>query len=346
MGVRRQIVKERVYTVVDDITSSYRAVFTSALLDELTGAPVRAIVSLRADLPRISMRQADGALIAGAAYPELVLPDLATQAYSVHVLAIAPGYRDASLTVNIPAGSSLPVAIAPLIMRRTPVRLQGRVVKVSDRSPIGSATVFGTDHKHLLLRTPLRFSHAGGITVNAISLSNTGPVRKLKKAATRGAIQIVVDNSGGLGPGYHLQLGSEIAAEIYEVNVIGPDPGEVQLTAVIASSFAQDTPVQQVTAAGPTGMSTLARSADVGDGSLVVFSALNDSGVEVSDGAATELHWLNAISGSDGYYRVNAVAGIRSMEVSCSAASFTTAVQSWFPEYSDPINVIDFRLKP
>src|SRR5437667_8409088 len=108
MGARHQIVKERVYTVVDDITSSYRAVFTSALLDELTGAPVRAIVSLRADLPGISMRQADGALIAGAAYPELVLPDLATQAYSFHVLAIAPGYRDASLTVNIPAGSSLP----------------------------------------------------------------------------------------------------------------------------------------------------------------------------------------------------------------------------------------------
>jgi hypothetical protein len=289
---------------------------------------------------------AEGALVAGTAYVERVFPDLATKAYTVNVAVVAPGYQSGILTANIPIAATLPVGVAALVMRRLPTRLQGRVVKASDRSSIAGATVAAKNDRTLLLRTPVRASHGLGVTVNSLSFTNTGPARKVAADALPGEDRVVLDNNGGLGAGDLLQIGSLPSADIYEISSVGPDPGLVVLKSKLAASSAANTAAQKVTASAATGTATLARSSDAGDGVLVVNPALNDKGVEIVDGALTEYHWLNAISDTSGYYRANGVAGVRTLELLCSAAAFTTADQPWFPEYSDPVNVVDFRLTP
>jgi len=347
MGVRYRIdAGDTVYTVVDDITSSYVAIFTSALLDENARKPITTVPVLTADLAGVTMRLADGALIAGTAYVERVFPDLATTPYTIHVAIIAPGYRDASLTVNIPIGATFPIVVAPLVMRRIPTRLQGRVVKASDRSLIAGATVAAKNNKILLLRTPVRSAHGLGVTVNSLAFTNSGPGRKVATDVRPGGDQVILDNNGGLAANDFLQIGSLPSAEIYEIKAVGPDPGLVVLTSPLAASAAASTAAQQVTPSGASGTTTLARSSDVGDGVLVVNVALNDKAVQIVDGALTEYHWLNAISDAAGYYRANGIAGIKTLELLCSAAAFITADQPWFPEYSDPVNVVDFRLTP
>jgi hypothetical protein len=347
MGVRYQIdAGDVVYTVTDDFASSYVAIFTSALVDETTGNPIATVPVLTADLAGVTMRLADGALIAGAAYVERVFPDLATNAYTIHVAIIAPGYRDATLTVNVPIAATFPIVVAPLAMRRVPTRLQGRVVKASDRSVIAGATVVAKNNKILLLRTPVRSAHGTGVTVNSLAFTNSGPARKVAADVRPGGDRVILDNNGGLAANDLLQIGSLPSAEIYEIKVVGPDPGLVVLTSPLAASAPLNTAAQKVTASGASGTTTLARSSDAGDGVLLINAALTDKAVQIVDGALTEYHWLNALSDASGYYRANGIGGVKTLELLCSAAGFTTADQPWSPEYSDPVNVIDFRLTP
>ncbi|OLB36151.1 MAG: hypothetical protein AUH11_12010 [Acidobacteria bacterium 13_2_20CM_57_17] len=347
MSIRHQIeAGDMLYTVVDDLTSSYKAIFTSALVDETTGAAIQTVPVLTADLPGISTRLAEGALIAGATYVERVFPDLATKAYTIHVAIVAPGYQDAILTVNIPIAATFPVLVPALVMRRMPIRLQGRVVKASDRTPIAQAAVAAKNNKTLFLRAPVRFAHLSGITINSLNFTPTGPLRKVAADVRPGASRVVLDNNGGLAFGDHLQLGDDPAAEIYEVTSVGPDPGLVVLQSPLAASFAMNAPARKVTVSGASGTTTLNRSADAGDGVLVVNTALTDKGIEIVDGALTEYHWLNAISDAAGYYHARGVAGVKSLELLCNATGFSTFDQPWFPEYSNLVNVVDFRLTP
>jgi hypothetical protein len=347
MGISYQIeAGNTVYTVVDDLSSAYSVIFACALVDETTGNPITSVPVLTVDLPGVRVRLSNGALISGAAYVENVFPDLATQAYTIHIAILTPGYRDASLTVNVPIAAAFPVAVAPLILRRIPTRLQGRVVKASDRSPIAAAAVGAKDNKMLLLRTPVRSAHGSGVVVNSLSFANTGPARKLIADVRPGEDRIVLDNDAGLGPGDHLQIGSLPNAEIYEISAVGPDPGLVVLKNKLAASFAATTAAQTATASAASGTAILARSSDAGDGVLLVNTPLNDMAVEIVDGAFTEYCFLSSISDDAGYYRANGIAGVRRLDLRCSAAGFNTADQPWFPQYSTPVNIVDFRLTP
>jgi len=346
MSVTHTIVGDRLYTVVDDITSSYRAVITGALIDENTGQPLDVVATLSGGLPGMLMRVTDGSLIVGAANTDLVLPKLASTPYSFSVLINAPGYRPTTLPITIPAGSLLPFPAPTVRMRPVGIRFQGRVVKARDRSPVPNATIAIKNTSNLLLRTPVRFAHNLGVTVNAVALSNTGPARQVKEDIGRGATRVILDNNGALAPGAHLQFSTNIAAEIYEVGAVGPDAGEVQIVGGLASTFTAGTPVQAVNASAPTASANLLRSCDPGDGVLIVSAALTNHAIEISDGTQSELHWLNALSDANGYYRANGVAGVKALELLCSAGGFTTADQGWFPVYSNPVNVIDFRLTP
>jgi hypothetical protein len=334
------------YQVVDDVAIAYQAIFTSALVDETTGGPIVSVPLLNADLPKLSLRAADGGLIAGAAYVEQVFPKLSTAPYTFHVAITAAEYGDATLTVNVPIASTFPVQEPPVIMRRKPVRVQGRVVKASDRAPLSGAVVSSKNGKTPLLRDPVRFPHAAGITVSSLSFAATGPARKVTAEALSTSSRLLLDSTAGLAPGNHLQIGDAAAAEIYEVSVVGPDPGLVVLTSALTTTFAVGAPVQQLTPSATSAATTLARSSDAGDGVLTLVAALSDKGIVISDGPATEYHWLSAISAATGYYRADGIAGVKSLELLCSAAGFTTGDQPWFPQYSDSVNVVDFRLRP
>lgn len=347
MGVRYDIQADSLlYTVVDDLTASYQAVFLLPLVDEVTGTPLNGVAAVSGDVPGVAVEVTNGALVSGAAYVDRVFPDLATKAYTIQVQINVAGYQSVNFVVNIPIAATLPLMLPALPLRRNPVRLQGRVVKAADRTPVAGGLISSKDNKKLLLRTTARFSHAAGVTVNSVSFTATGPARKLAADVAAGSDRVVLDNNAGLGAAAHLQFGNDVVGAVYEVASTGPDPGVVVLKQELAFGFAAKTPVQELTASAASGTTTLARSVDVGDGVLVLNAALTDKAVEISDAASTEFHWLNALSDTAGYYRVNGIAGVKTLELLCSATGFSTADQPWSPEYSDSINVVDFRLTP
>jgi hypothetical protein len=347
MGVRTQVqVDSRLYTVVADLEISWSAVITGALVDEVTGAPLAADATITPDLPGLVVKMADGGLFAVAAYVDLALPNLGTTAYTVKLHLSAPGYRPADVSVPIPAGSVLPIAYPAIRMRLLPVRLQGRIVKASDRSPIANAAVRSAAASVLLIRSPLAFDHAAGVAVNAFTFTPTGPALTLAAAAPGGSNSVFLSSAAGLAAGQVLRIGDDPLVEIAIIQSLGPDPAQVNLQTRLNSTFPLHAPARQAIAAAAAGSATLARDSNAGDGLLLLSGPLAATGVQVADGTATEYHLLNAVADASGYYHVNGVAGVASLHLQAEAAGFSNAPATWFPVYNDPVNVVDFRLKP
>lgn len=173
MGLPYQIhAQNRTYTVVDDLTTYYRALITGAVVDEVSGGPPRTQFSVQADLREVTIKTLEGGLFCIAGYAEHVFPD-PTQTYSVNLRVTAPGYRDAPpRAVTIPAAPSFPIPVSsPIELRSLPVRIQGRAIPDPTPSPIPTATVLVVNPSPpppappeylVALRTPLSFDHASG----------------------------------------------------------------------------------------------------------------------------------------------------------------------------------------
>src|SRR5215472_14069556 len=122
MGVRYQTQAQGlVYTVVDDLQITYLALITSSLVDEVFSTPLQVQAVITPDLSGLGVNFTDGALFAVTGYAELAFPKLATTPYTVNLNIVAPGYRPASVSVPIPALSTLPVVFPPINMRPLPV---------------------------------------------------------------------------------------------------------------------------------------------------------------------------------------------------------------------------------
>jgi hypothetical protein len=345
MGVHYQTQAQGlVYTVTDDLQSTYAALVTSSLVDEVAGTPLQIEAVVTPDLPGVGVNMTDNALFALTGYAELVFPKLSTTAYVIHLQIVAPNYRPATVTVAVPAGSALPIVFRAINMRPLPVRLQGRVVRASDRSAIPGATMTSTDNSILLLRSPLYFDHLSGVTVNAFTFSPTGVACNLIAPVNAGSSTVFLNNNAGLA-GQTLQIGSDPEAEVISVQTVGPAAGQVNLQNQLNSGFPANTPARPVNPS-PVGTSAaLARNSNAGDGLLVLAGPLAASGIQISDGARTESHLLNAITDSSGYYHLNGLTGVVSLDLSASAGGFTTSSTTMFLAYNDPVNVVDFRLK-
>lgn len=346
MGVHYQTQAQgRIYTVVDDLHTVYVAVLTGVLLDEVTGSPLQTEAVITASIPGLIANLGNGSQFGLAGYPEQLFPKLATTAYPLTLTVEAAGYRTFTLPVTIPAGATFPIALGAIKMRPFPVRIQGRIVKESDRSAVANAKVASGNGKVLLLRSPLVFDHALGVTVNAVTLSTAGPLRKLTVEARGGSKSLMLDNTGGLVAPGQLQIGVGTTVEVVTIASLGPDPAQVNLTGSLNATFPVATQVQEATAAFVS-PATLTRSADAGDGLVVVNPALTADALQIVDGAKTEYHWLNAISNSAGYYHLNGMTGVVSLDLQASASGLTQANSTWFLVFQDPVNVVDFRLKP
>ena len=226
------------------------------------------------------------------------------------------------------------------------MRLQGRVVKASDRTAITTAVIASKNSSHLLRRNTLRSQHAVGIAVNALSLTSFGATRSLTAEVSRGANVLMLGSTAGIAVGDILQIGDQINAAVYQAAAVGPDPGLVTLAQPVTTSAPVATTVQTFTASAPTATTTLARSSDSGDGTLTLVAALTGPAIEITDGVRTEYHWVNALSNTNGYYFANRITGPKTFDLLCSAPTFTTFDQPWTPDYSQPVTVLDFRLRP
>ncbi|MFQ5857714.1 MAG: hypothetical protein ACE5LU_19075 [Anaerolineae bacterium] len=367
MAVAYQVeVRNRFYTVVDDLTIVYRALIAGMVRDEVTGEPPRTKYAVRVGRGDLHAKTLDGGLFCIAGYPEQVFPDLSTTGYLVELVITAPGYRGASLLVNIPPNTTFPVDAGDVSLRRPPVRVQGRVVdNTTDRNPIADAKILIVDDpsppapltEHVVaLRTPLHFEHAGGVTVRLRQLTPAGPPKQLGADALAGSRTLTLKDRIGVAVNDVLRIGPEIRVEYAVIESLAPQPadptqpGNVTLRSALNRSFPVNTEVQKVTPGAIGTVRTLVQEADAGDGVLILDDVLNVDTIEVVDPTPeqVEYHALGALTDAEGFYRLDGVGRVRTVHLDASATGFTTLPKPipWTINYEQPVNVVSFRLSP
>ncbi|HLJ46316.1 MAG TPA: hypothetical protein VKU01_09930 [Bryobacteraceae bacterium] len=329
----------RQYSVTDDRASVYVVLVAGALWDATANLALKVAFDVTTDRPDVAARAASGGFFVAAGFPEAItLPTTITLTFS------APGYESATLAVALPADAVFPVNAGTLALSRTPVRLQGRVVRLDTRAPIDAAVVNITAPNVVALRTPVHFSHAAGVMIQQRQLDLWGAATQLTSAARGGTSAIQVADTSGLAANSVLSLGPAIAGEYVVVAGLGPGPGQVLLNAPLYRSFAAGTVVQPVAAGAVGANAALAGSAKPGDGLLLLNSALAADTLEIVDGSATEYALTGALTDASGFYRFDGFGGVVSLDLDVSAAGYADQLKTYSLDFDQPVNVVDFRL--
>jgi hypothetical protein len=374
MGVVYQVeAKNHRYHIVDDVRAVYRVLVRGRVTDGITGDPVQAPLVVGVDHPRVQSKQAPAGLWCLAGQPEMVFPDPSVP-HTLHYSIGAAGYSESAQVVTIPAHALFPISVPDLRLSRLPVQLQGRVSAEADaHNPISDAHVVlvnefpTTPPNQLLTRyalglgTSLRSAHAAGLNVNGYQPSAVvlgPPARTLVEEVRVGATTLMVNNRIGLAVGQALKLGPAFRAEYALIdNVISAAPaGPVELTAPLRRGFPAQTTLEAFTLGAPTALGRLADAAAVGDGLLLLNNVpaaqvphLRERWLlEIADPAHPREYLTHgAQTGADGFYRFEGVNRLEALELSVSAAGFTSPPPlRWLIDYDQSVNTVNFRLRP
>jgi len=328
-------VDPRQYLIADDFASVYQALVTGSLAEEADGAKIERDVTITADVPGITALATTGGFFVAAGYPDLLsFPLNLTLTFS------APGFDATSRVVVIAANSVVDLGIVAL--RRKPVRLQGRVLDAITRAPIGGALVVSAPGDAVALRTPLHFDHAAGIAVNQRSLNPAGAATQLTAIAPAGVDALDVASAAGIAVNSIVRIGTDALAEC--VVVASVNGSQIGLTAPLRRSFAAVATVQMVTSGAIGSTQNLARQANAGDGLLLLTGPMTADAVEIADGSATEYAFAGALTDAQGFYGLDAIGGVASIDLRASAGGFNPLQAAYSLDYNRPVNVVDFRL--
>ncbi len=349
------------YTVVDDCVTVFSAMIVGSVSDEILGrfdSSSLQVKFARNDLRATVTRQG---MYAISALPPRSFPKLDTQSYTVDYTLHADGFRDVSLSVNIPASPALPVPAATMAMRRVPVRLQGRVVQDTNGLPVGGALIVCVDNPNppspppppplphtLLMRSPLYFAHPVNAPMQQVTLSTAGGAH-LTQPAAAGSRTILLDTTAGLSGSAFVQLANAASTivEYATVSSVGPQPGLVTLNNALNRSFPQGpaTTVRFV-AASPAGSTAhLLLDADAGDGVLIADTLLQVNTVAIDlGGSAVEYHELGALTSNDGYFAVDGIGRAAQIFVRPNPGTPGLPVVPWFIEYDQAVNFVNFMI--
>lgn len=276
MAVIRQIqVRNRTYTVADDVKTVYRALMTGMIRDEITGEPPRIAFTIRVDRDGVEVKTMADGLFCISGYAERVFPSLSSTSYSVGLVIAVPDYKEVTQTIVVPMAATFPVNVPTVQLRRLPIRLQGRVVEdTTARDPIPNASVLIVNPPPsppapplteyvVALRSPLSFDHASGVS----ALDATGTIMNL------------------------------------------------------------------------------ARKADAGDGVIFLTGEPSGTTIEILDPSG-EIRNLGALTDAAGYYRLNGIGRVKTMQLEASTSSVTSPTVPWTINYQQAINIVDFQLQP
>lgn len=344
-----------VYTVVTDTTTTYSAVVTGVVTDEIFGGfdwPGLEVVLTRKDLQTKTTVLGQYAITGYPSRAFSVLPS------SLSFTLKAPGFRDYPVTVPIPASASFPVSAAATAMRRLPVRLQGRVVSDATGAPQAAAQVVSVDNPNppsppppppvphsMLLRSPLYAAHAKNAPVQAVTLATAGSAQ-LTQPAAAGSTVLMLNNTTGLAGSAFVQIKSpdSVLVEYALVTSTGPAAGQAVLATALNRSYGAGvaSAVNFVTATPSGSVAHLLLDANAGDG-IVVADALLSAGTLVIDAGApaVEYHESGALTDSNGYYGVDGVGRVQELFLEANSATPPTP---WMVEYDQATNIVDFRI--
>ena len=345
------------YTVVDDCTTSYLALVTGSVTDEILGdfyAPEFTVETGRADL---ATKTTANGLYALTGYPDVVFPHHSSVSYPLFSFELkAPGFRTVRVPKPILFGVPFPVVVPPLALRRMPVRIQGRVVNDLTRAPIAGALVLSVDNPTTppivhttAMRTPLYFDHSSTTAAQVVTMG--GPIgTALTADVTRGDQVLNLSACNGLGPHPIIQLSkaSQVIVEYGVVDHFGPGApgaGQAFLRNPLNHSYSQSVTTATFFTATPVGgLANLSTDANAGDGVLLATQLLNGTTVVVDSGTLTaEYHEVGALSDSDGYYGFDGMGRVQEIFLRGSQGALQQTV-GWFIEYDHAMNVVDLRL--
>jgi hypothetical protein len=293
-------------------------------------------------------------------FPEKAFPLLSSTNYPVDLVLNAPGFRSQNLHVTILQNSIFPVTAPAVALRRLPVRVQGRVVRKSNRAPLAGASVGSVDDPlspppathAIVLRSPLYSAHPNNTQIRLVTITAFGAAQ-LAAPATGGDAVLNFSDRTGLGPNSIVRLSNPTGTlvEYGVVDHLGPgaasSPGQVFLRRPINSSYAAGvaTTLQFVTAAPAGGPAQLQGDADAGDGVLMATQLLNTGtlAIDLPTPAQTEYHELGALTDADGYYGISGVGRVVEIFLRASQGALNS-VTGWFVPYDQPRSILDFQL--
>ncbi len=347
-------VNERRYTVVDDQVSRFEVVLRGRIVEELDAASVTAPFWLRADREDLFCKTVTGGVFCVAAEVPVAFANLASINYPVKLAIRSDGYREKALTVIIPQNATFPIAMADVVLRRIPVRVQGRVNQESGaHAPVANARVvtIAPSDRALLLRSPVQANHSTAASVRGRPFTPVAlplPPRILEKPVQAGQRTIVINDRQGLAAGQLLRFGPESLGYFREIQTVaaGPGFGDVLLTAPSERSFTAATSLEAfaVGVVAP-GAVTLSRSADQGDGLLSLSGPLTGATVDIVEaGLPAEYHAVGALTDADGYYALNGITGFKKLDLRVTAPALPTKNFVRILAYGQPTNTWDFRL--
>ncbi len=369
-------VNSRMYTLVKDFQSSYQVLVSGLIRDALTGEAPTGAISISLQPTKVAatdqvmqslifIKVLSSGLFCLAGEPERIFPGLSNTDYKLGLLVQVPGYVDSPLPVSIPTNSTFPLsALSPLDMQRQPIRIQGRVVGMTTTPTyIAGASILLLDEpnpptqltEHVIaLRAPLYSPHAAGTKVQQRQLTPSNTGRKLTASVTRGTQALILDDATGLGANDVLLIGSDAAGEYVVINNVSQNvPGQVNLFNALNHSFAAGTAVQQYVPGAIGATTTLARSADAGNGIIYLTDNLPAAPadlIEIADttAALVEYHTLGVLTDANGYYRLDGITRVQTVYMEASAAGYAAmqAPTAWTVDYGQPVNNVDFRLLP
>jgi hypothetical protein len=344
------------YTVVDDCTTTYWALLTGSVTDEILGelyAPDFTIVTGR---PELQLKKTPNGLFALTGYPDLSFPHHDITSYNLNLVLKAPGFRDLSWVQGVPAAQPFPILIPPRALRRWPVRIQGRVVNDLTRAPISNAQVLSVDDPlnpptvHVTaMRAPLYFDHAMGIQAQNVTM-NTPLTLNLNADVASGDNVISLLNRAGLtgNPVIQFSNSSQTVVEYAVVDHLGPGApaaGQVFLRNALFHSYPQSATVTRFTPNLVGGFASLSSDANAGDGVLLANQLLNGTSTLVVDSGSltAEYHEIGALTDGDGYYGLDGMGRVPEVFLFSTQGGLQQTVP-WFVEYDHAINVVDLRL--
>jgi hypothetical protein len=320
----------RRYDIDVDIVAQWRVFVWGPVSDDGDGRLLSPTYAVTVDEPLLAASAHDaGYALVGD--PDVALADSST-AHPLQLGVTADGYRAAAQTVIVPANPVLPV-VAPIALRRLPVRLTGRVIEAATGNAIAGAAIALTGPplpnpaRALLLSPPLvaDLSPAARLRGHAVTpVASAVPV-KTARAGAAGVRDVLLDDLQDLAAGQLLRFGPPDRAHWAEIELLPGTPGLVRLPAPLALSVREGEPAAPFTldaAVGP--LASPIGAAFAGEGVVITDATPGGDLVVIADPPAPpRFHSQGAISGPAGDYAIAGLARLARIRLAMTASGFT-----------------------
>jgi hypothetical protein len=310
-----------------EVVRNQALVIVPILDPTVPGGPGVRPLTVTATDPHVQAHLVQGWLVL-TGRPKLAVPDLSATPATLHVTVRAAGLHTQQVTVQVPAGTTLPFTAPPTLLAVPSIAITGRVSAAAfPHGPVPDAQVrFGGSTPDGVLaaaRTPLALEHAVGTPVReavfAVAATTT-----LAAPAAAGSTAVHLSAAAGVAAGSVLALGAD---RVLEHVVVGAVAGtSVTLRSALVRSWPAAAPVARVTVTFGAATS-LARSTAAGDGVLVCAAAPTTDAVQIADTVLqrVEHRVLGCLTDSDGRWRLSGVRGVSALEMTVAATGFTTS---------------------